>query len=284
MIIKNRAMKLIIFIKANYVNYKRKYMSLQEYFKEINLDFQNVAIYYDGGCEISGKTEISPNEFLGFAKNDFQFGNLHGLINAITNAKRAIDCQLDNVISSIGYDYTLFDNNKYRKKFHINKYIKGNEKKFIKTSLKLRFIRSLEIAPAELVAEIRALRNKIEHEYFVPSDIEALKAIELADLFIGSIQNKIRFIGEFFIGNYNREMQNIKGNKILISYSEEEFKYIISCNSNSFELDFESDLYLYLIRLNLSVFSRYDAEQAFKSLLMYLDYKLDSKEVKLHIV
>ncbi|WP_459479938.1 hypothetical protein [Clostridium saccharoperbutylacetonicum] len=44
------------------------------------------------------------------------------------------------------------------------------------------------------IAQIRNIRNKLEHEYILPSEEMAKEAIEIADLFINATQ-KNYFIG-----------------------------------------------------------------------------------------
>ena len=48
--------------------------------------------------------DITPRDFLRYAKDDFQSQSEAGLINALSNAKRAIDCQIDTAIRSMGID------------------------------------------------------------------------------------------------------------------------------------------------------------------------------------
>jgi hypothetical protein len=47
---------------------------------------------------------------LEFAKLGFMDTTEAGLINSLTNAKRAIDAQIDIIISFLGYDYKKFNN------------------------------------------------------------------------------------------------------------------------------------------------------------------------------
>ena len=44
---------------------------------------------------------ISPKDFLRFAKEDLKERDERGLINSITNSKRAIDCQIDETIEKL---------------------------------------------------------------------------------------------------------------------------------------------------------------------------------------
>jgi hypothetical protein len=47
--------------------------------------------------------QIEPREFLKFAEQDLITGGPHGFINALSNAKHAIDCQIEGIIFSFGF-------------------------------------------------------------------------------------------------------------------------------------------------------------------------------------
>jgi hypothetical protein len=53
----------------------------------------------------SKKFEITPKEFLEFAEEDIDLNNNHGFINALSNAKRSIECQSDIIHFSFGIPY-----------------------------------------------------------------------------------------------------------------------------------------------------------------------------------
>lgn len=57
--------------------------------------------------------EVTPEEFLNFAKMDYKDNSKKGLVGAVTNAKRAIDCQIDWIINYLGYEYLEFNEEKY---------------------------------------------------------------------------------------------------------------------------------------------------------------------------
>lgn len=60
--------------------------------------------------EFSGKIDkfdigfdISPNEFLKYAENDLKSKVEHRNVNALSNAKRAIDCQIEGLLKLFGF-------------------------------------------------------------------------------------------------------------------------------------------------------------------------------------
>lgn len=147
--------------------------------------------------------EVTPEEFLNFAKLDYKDDSKKGLVGAVTNAKRAIDCQIDWIINYLGYEYLEFNEEKYSYLFNTINELEKEECLNKNYPLKLRFIQALEIAPTSLISEIRTIRNKLEHEYILPSKEKARECIELAELFIDATQNKLfnRFITDYNIQN-----------------------------------------------------------------------------------
>jgi len=47
---------------------------------------------------------VQPEDFLLFAKKDYQENDERGLINCLSNVKRAIDCIIDEVLNIYGID------------------------------------------------------------------------------------------------------------------------------------------------------------------------------------
>lgn len=109
----------------------------------------------------------------------------------MSNAKRAIECQIDSIISILGYDYKLFDKrNSYieTKKF-INEFF--DEDSVDGLTDRIKFLQILNITPTFLISKIRNLRNQVEHEYIIPSYQEVKEAVEITELFIHSSMRKI---------------------------------------------------------------------------------------------
>ncbi|MFD1415688.1 hypothetical protein [Oceanobacillus jeddahense] len=148
----------------------------------ITVDMQSSSNYID--------FEISPEDFLNYAIDDLKTQDVKGRVNCLTNCKRAIDSQIDWLISYLGLDYTNFNEKKY---LNLKRYMKdiNNEVFSSDTSFKIKFIQIMGIAPMLLVSKIRSVRNKLEHQYKIPEYAECQEALELAELFINSTQNKM---------------------------------------------------------------------------------------------
>jgi hypothetical protein len=167
-------------------------MSLEDLIKAIGIDWTKTFILWEPGSIYECDFDISPTDFLRFANQDLKNKDKRGIINAITNAKRAIDCQVDTLLECIGYS----PNTKLPQ--NVTNYIKQhpllNESSDVPQRLKL--IRTLEAAPANLISKIRGIRHDLEHEYKLPTEAQACEAIELATLFIGALSNVINRFNE----------------------------------------------------------------------------------------
>jgi len=161
-------------------------------FKQIPILFDNVLITPDVGSRLDWSFEINPSEYISFAKHDFREGSNRGLINSLSNAKRAIDCQIDRIFGALGYDP--------KKKFpeNLNEFSGFFiDEESINLPAKLKVIVGFGIAPCGLVSEIRTLRNKIEHDFIVPNSIDVKRAFEIAELFVYATEGKLKDCWEF---------------------------------------------------------------------------------------
>lgn len=183
--------------------------NFQEKSKVLDNKWTDFMIFeYDCLGDITYNFEVSPDDFLDFAKNSMEETSQKGLIDAMSNAKRAIECQIDSIILYLGYDYKNFDKRTAyanTKKF-INKHF--NEDTVDGITDRIKLLQIFNITPPFLISKIRSLRNKVEHEYIVPELSEVREAIEIAELFINSSMRKINFINRIFYfgSNYGEEI------------------------------------------------------------------------------
>ncbi len=140
--------------------------------QEIRIDLTNTIIIPQGGSYyIENIFELMPKDFLRFAKMDFKLKDDRGIINSLTNAKRAIDCQVDEIFEKCGITINDFD-------YEIKEFIKLFELDD-DIPLKLKFIHALNLAPSNLISKTRNIRNKLEHSYRKPTISEAKEALDL---------------------------------------------------------------------------------------------------------
>src|ERR1019366_719242 len=60
----------------------------------------------EGSTELAFEFELMPDDYLRFAEEDVKARNKRGRVNAISNAKRAIDCQVHGLLSIFFEDYS----------------------------------------------------------------------------------------------------------------------------------------------------------------------------------
>ena len=242
-------------------------------------DFQ--VVIGDSSWNLSIDFDIKPDDFLVFAKDNYKVMDRKGLVGALSNSKRAIDCQVDWIISYLGYDYLNFNENKYPEiKLLIDEF-ESNSKVHKVSTIKLRFIQALEIAPNFLISKIRAIRNKLEHEYALPNANEVREAIEVAELFINATRYIVinKFSSDYSLGNeYDEETSNWmsphleimfnpfhnESNRISVSYINKE--------KITVELTSTDKGYVYFLKAGIT--------QDFSYLIKAFDYEIDKKYIK----
>ncbi|HEY5583449.1 MAG TPA: hypothetical protein VIK78_03045 [Ruminiclostridium sp.] len=147
------------------------------------------------GCQNDSPIEfnIMPKDYLMFAKNNIKekVTQTQNCIDAMSNTKRAIECQIDLLINTLGYDYKTFDK---RNMYPVTKaFIKSNfqEEQCDGLTDRLKLLNILGLAPTLILSNIRKLRNQMEHEYIELSYQDVKGSIEVAELFINSSNGKL---------------------------------------------------------------------------------------------
>lgn len=252
---------------------------LQQLISESKIDWTKFLISFElGGCSPDRpRFDFLPSDFLSFAKVDYSEGDDRGLVNSLTNLKRAIDCKIDELLLIFGIDIK-------GNEAQINNFIKGFDSSDISFK-KLKLINFLRFAPASVIAKVRNVRNRLEHRYYKPKIGDVKEGLDIAELFINSIESKIRIIeSEISLSNTSRlkngigisynvwekafEVFHIKRNsekviqieldspkKHLSIYSDNlQFYYLIRLmNSKKSEMDIKKTLYLLLKSLNKDI-------------------------------
>ncbi|MGR5094601.1 hypothetical protein ACPV5O_04990 [Vibrio maritimus] len=177
--------------------------------------------------------EITAQEFVAFANRDLETDGVHGLVNALSNSKRAIDCQIEAVIEVLGMQ---------------------KKRSFPK---KAESILNLGLLAPRIINRINQLRNYLEHEYKLPSQARVEDAVDTATLFVEVTQRVFRGCQtEFFFGGESVE-EPIIAASVEVSFSPSNKIFTISCkNSNETlfdsEITSESEFYVPLLKLTLS--------------------------------
>jgi len=142
--------------------------------------------------------EICAEEFLEFAKEDSKRKDLKSRINALGNAKRAIECRIDTLL----YNYCLH---------------KKSEKEGWFFPKKIEVLRELGIAAPNILKKINKKRNELEHQYIKPNEEDVDDAIGVAELFLGATDE--RAIIDYTAPNdFRIELKHREGVVRLIDY------------------------------------------------------------------
>jgi len=111
--------------------------------------------------------DISPNEFLKFSEKDLTSEVEHKYVNALSNAKRAIDGQIEGLLKLYGF-YKLA------------------KKKSWGFPKKLECLSEIGIITPRVLIKLNKQRNIMEHEFIKPDADKVEDFVDIATLFIGS--------------------------------------------------------------------------------------------------
>jgi hypothetical protein len=168
-------------------------LSLRSFIESAKLDWSELYFSPDTGTAFSYEFPIMPDEFIAFAKADLQLGNARGLVNALSNAKRAIDCQADVFILATGLNPQELG--RQLGQTGITLLADGRR---TDGPLKFRLLQTLGVATPAIVARMRKLRNALEHDYRKPRRNEVNDAIDVAELFVQACAGKMRSVLDSF--------------------------------------------------------------------------------------
>lgn len=262
-----------------------KTMNILESFKLLKIDFTNTIIKSSGGIEPQKKFDLLPRDFLRFAKKDYRETTdaERGLINALTNAKRAIDCQIDNAFSIYGINYS--------------KILRASEKIILASGSiatdvphKLKLVEALSLAPSGLISKTRTLRNKLEHYYERPLEKDIKEALELAELFILSLESHLKLIDNVII-IYDKSIEDNtmrQPTQINLKFNIElgQFEGIVVDRNKVIGrkciFSEKDEDYYGLLKLMNSLHDEQDCQYALKSLLRVIGHPIPSEKIKLH--
>jgi hypothetical protein len=128
-------------------------------------DLSNVYLDSYSNHDVQTSFQRKPHDFLRFAQYDLDNRYEHHLINALSNLKRAIDCQLDTLLVGFGL------------------YGEARKKK-LSFPKKVALLNSFGIISPRILKRINQKRNLLEHEYVSPAKDDVEDALDIANLFI----------------------------------------------------------------------------------------------------
>lgn len=184
-------------------------ISVSSLISTLNIDVSRLWVEIDTGGILDYEFDIKANDFLKFAEADLADSGNHGLVNALSNAKRAIDCQVNKVLGCFG----LLS----RKNFH----------------QKMELLRSMGIVAPRIVNKVVKARNYLEHEFRIPEREQVEDAIDIANLFVVSLDRALHFFPEHYdIGSiveniYNEHGRPVMDKTISIHFDETNPQYLL---------------------------------------------------------
>lgn len=126
------------------------------------------AAYNEGPIKTSFK--LSPQDFLKYSEADLLSSSEHKYINALSNAKRSLDCQLDTLLVGFGF-YKLSKDKNW-----------GFPKK-------IELLKELGIITPRVLSKINKTRNLMEHEFIAPNSEKVEDFIDIVSLFLAATDN-----------------------------------------------------------------------------------------------
>lgn len=162
---------------------------------------------------VDNEFDISPHDFLEYAETDLASNYDHNIINALSNAKRALDCQLDYLLISFGF-------------------YKISQKKNWGFPKKLEIIQSIGLIAPRILKKINKQRNLLEHQFIKPTNEQVEDMLDIAMLFIASTDYYIfKFVSDIAYENKKLKTKilinlDYKASKIRVyQYDNETNKY-----------------------------------------------------------
>jgi hypothetical protein len=152
---------------------------LRELIETVGIKQEKACLEPSSGDFLDYEFDVAPEDFLEQAERDHNTGGNAALFNSITNAKRAIRCQIDKIIYCLGYNA-------------------GD----LKIARKVELLTTLGFVAPRLLRKVDEPRNLLEHKFQNPSLQEVEDALDIATLFIEATNRSINPIGsEFTMGN-----------------------------------------------------------------------------------
>ena len=76
-------------------------VSFRELIERVDINLASLSLVPDTGTTLDLEYEITPDDFLSFAEKDILQDDVRGLVNGLSNLKRAIDCQAEKLLACL---------------------------------------------------------------------------------------------------------------------------------------------------------------------------------------
>ena len=229
-------------------------MDIKAFCATHGIDLGKAAVSLQGGSFGLIELNTSPIEFLLLAEDDFERGGLSALVNATTNAKRAIVSQMDQILISFGID-------SFR----------------LPIPEKVEKLRAMGLLAPGVLRKVVKVLNVLEHEYLAPSLSQAEEAVDTASLFVMSaralfipFEDELQFSLYEGVGSMSPDQYILLGlNKAegLVFYPVYAYEVASPTDLRLGECKISSGHPLFdsMIKLSAALMLRYKVDQAIKS-------------------
>jgi hypothetical protein len=272
---------------------KLKNPSLKSILERANLNWRKLKIEHESGVILDFRYPLTPKFFLNSARDDFKDKSARGLVNALTNAKRAIDCQTDSFLSAIGYTPKGLEK-------QLGKTVIEGLLKFAENPgqpLKFLVLESLGIVTPGIVNRVRDVRHLLEHQYKKPSAKAVKDAIDVAALYLSACNGAMHtFLQDVHIGcdKYKHPLHGEFVFDAAIWISLENYNDPVHINIHFFNsgdseradinVSPSDPCYLALLRVLFAVRSEENVEQAIAFLAKCAGFEIPNGKVKVESI
>lgn len=160
-------------------------MKITDFKPEHLLEYSDGLASYDW---ISYGPGTSPSAYLEFARKDFEESDgERSLINAVGNAKRAFHKSVEILCENLGFELI-------------------HKRKKLGFDIKLNHIAKCGILSARILSKLNKTRNKVEHDYYIPTLVEVENYLDIVELFLfamGRVLERFPTEIEFELTNNN---------------------------------------------------------------------------------
>ncbi|MGA2933586.1 MAG: hypothetical protein ABSD81_00340 [Methanomicrobiales archaeon] len=215
---------------------------LSDFLKKINYNWDNCELEPDSGDSVLDLNpsifEITPQDFLEFAEKDLEKQDLQAMVNALSNIKRSIECQIDVALYSfkIPYERMSFPD-------------------------KVEVLRRMGLSSPDILKKINRIRVELEHFYKRPKVEQVNDAVDVAHLTLDAISYPLHsFWSNFYIAQQDEDnvlLEYRYWNVILFRFKQEKGEFVIKHLENGNESNsisiFSSNLDDYLNLINFTI-------------------------------
>jgi len=166
------------------------------------LNHEEFQVEGTGFLEYEIPFDIKPKDFLFYAEQDLNSSLPHCFVNALSNGKRALDCQVLCLLDIFGL-------------------LKHAEKKRWGFPSKIDALKKIGVIAPRILTKVNKTRNLLEHEFANPNSEQVIDFIDVVALFIEStkvyMENYLNFIETAWIDDKTMNME-ITADNIVVEF------------------------------------------------------------------